>query len=56
MTDDHWALLRLHSQCDKGMAGLHYPDGGSVLDQPLVLLDAFAVISSAIAGLKRNAT
>lgn len=56
MTDEHWALLRLHSQCDLGMAGIRYPDGRSVLDQPLVLLDAFAVISSAVAGLKRDAT
>jgi hypothetical protein len=38
------------------MAGTRYPDGRAVLDQPLVLLDAFAVISSAVAGLKRDAT
>jgi hypothetical protein len=29
------------------MAGFVYPDGGAVLDQPLVLLDAFAVIGEA---------
>lgn len=40
-------LLRLFNQCDRGMAGMVYPDGGSLLDQPLVLLDAFAVISDA---------
>lgn len=55
MTDDHWSLLRLHGQCDMGMAGMSYPDGGAVLDQPLVLLDAFAVIADAKAKVKRNA-
>lgn len=37
------------------MAGYVYPDGGSLLDQPLVLLDAFAVIGDAEAELKQNA-
>lgn len=36
------------------MAGQVFPDGGSVLDQPLVLLDAFAVIGTAVAELKRE--
>lgn len=54
MTDDHWALLRLYGQCDMGMAGTRYPDGGAVMDQPLVLLDAFAVIADANAKLKRD--
>jgi hypothetical protein len=53
VTDDHWALLRLRSQCDRGMAGLVYPDGKSVLDQPLLLLDAFAVIGAAEADLRK---
>lgn len=44
----HWRILRLHSQCDRGMSGMVWPDGGAVLDQPLVLLDAFAVISDQI--------
>lgn len=30
-----------------------YPDGGAVLDQPLLLLDAFAVIGSAIANARK---
>lgn len=46
-------MLRLHAQCDRGMAGYVYPDGGAVLDQPLVLLDAFAVISSARAAQRQ---
>ena len=51
----HYALLRLHSACDRGMAGFVYPDGGSVLDQPLVLLEAFATIGAARADAKRTA-
>lgn len=47
MTSEHHALISLHSRCDRGMAGFVYPDGGAVLDQPVVLLDAFAVISEA---------
>ncbi len=47
-------MLRLHSQCDRGMAGMAYPDGGPVLDQPLLLLDAFAVIGDAKARAKKN--
>jgi hypothetical protein len=35
------------------MAGYVYPDGGSILDQPLVLLDAFAVIGDQISKLKK---
>lgn len=38
-------MLRLYQQCDRGMAGMVYPDGRAPLDQPLVLLDAFAVIA-----------
>lgn len=49
-------LLRLHRQCDQGMSGMRFPDGGAALDQPLVLLDAFDVISRAVAALKADAT
>ncbi len=38
-------VVNLYRQCDNGMAGLRYPDGGCLLDQPAVLLSAFAVIS-----------
>ena len=37
------------------MAGFVYPDGGAVLDQPLLLLDAFSVIGDQIAKLKHDA-
>lgn len=50
----HWALLRLYSQCDRGMAGYVYPDGRSLLDQPLPLLDAFATIADQQALLKKR--
>jgi hypothetical protein len=35
------------------MSGLVYPDGGAVLDQPLLLLEAFAVIGDARAKARR---
>lgn len=50
----HFRLLRIHDQCDRGMAGYVYPDGRALLDQPLVLLDAFAVIGAAKAGRDRK--
>lgn len=52
----HWAMLRLHNQCDRGAAGYVYPDGGALLDQPLVLLDAFAVISAQKALLRKGSS
>lgn len=36
------------------MAGYVYPDGGALLDQPLLLLDAFSVIAHATAELKKT--
>lgn len=36
------------------MAGFVYPDGGAVLDQPIVLLEAFDVIGSAIAFYRKT--
>ena len=45
--EEHWELLSVFSACNRGMAGMVYPDGGAVLDQPLLLLDAFAVIGDA---------
>lgn len=38
------------------MAGYVYPDGRAVLDQPLVLLDAFAVISDMLAKVRKTKT
>lgn len=37
----------MFNACNRGMAGMVYPDGRAVLDQPLLLLDAFAVIADA---------
>lgn len=50
----HWDLLRLHAQCDRGMAGYVYPDGRAVLDQPLVLLDAFRAIGAQLAQVRNR--
>jgi len=36
------------------MAGFVYPDGRAVLDQPLVLLDAFSVIADAKGRVRRR--
>lgn len=36
------------------MSGLVYPDGGAVLDQPLILLAAFAVIGDQVAKLSKG--
>ncbi|WP_156313495.1 hypothetical protein [Erythrobacter sp. SG61-1L] len=47
-------MLKIHSRCDRGMAGYVYPDGGAMLDQPCVLLDAFATIGDAIARARTN--
>lgn len=33
-----------------------FPDGGALLDQPLLLLDAFAVIGGAKAEARKDAT
>lgn len=41
------ALIRAFELCDRGMAGREWPDGGSLLDQPCKLVEAFAVIGDA---------
>jgi hypothetical protein len=35
------------------MAGYVYPDGGALIDQPLVLLDAFDAIGAAKAAVRK---
>jgi hypothetical protein len=42
-------LVRLYQQCDMGMSGIAWPDGGALLGQPLKLVQAFNVIGSALA-------
>lgn len=39
-------------QCDRGMAGFVWPDGGGLLDQPNALVDAWSVIGDALAKAK----
>lgn len=41
-------MISLYRSCDQGMAGFRYPDGKAWLDQPCVMLDAFAVIGNAL--------
>lgn len=41
-------MIGMFRQCDQGMAGMRYPDGRALLDQPCVLLDAFGVIAKAL--------
>ena len=38
----------MYRQCDKGMAGMEWPDGRAYLDQPCVLIEAFGVIGRAL--------
>jgi hypothetical protein len=42
-------MVALYMQCDRGMNGTVWPDGGALLDQPLKLTQAFAVIGNALA-------
>jgi len=41
--------VRVFHQCDMGMSGRVWPDGGSLLDQPCKLVQAFNVIGAAMA-------
>lgn len=36
------------------MMGHVWPDGGALLDQPMVLIQAFAVIGNQLARLRKN--
>lgn len=35
-------------QCDRGMSGVVWPDGGALLDQPVRLIEAFNVVGAAL--------
>lgn len=45
-------MVRIYRQCDRGMAGHVWPDGGALLDQPNQLIDAFQVIGAALQRFK----
>lgn len=45
--EEEFALVRMHGQCDRGMSGHVWPDGGALLDQPNLLIEAFETIGSA---------
>ena len=40
--------MRTYQHCDHGMAGIVWPDGGALLDQPAALVTAFGVIAGAL--------
>lgn len=40
-------MISTYNRCQRGMAGMVWPDGGAYLDQPCVLIEAFDVIASA---------
>lgn len=42
-------LVRTYLQCDRGMSGVEWPDGGALLDQPNTLVTAFNIIGNALA-------
>lgn len=47
--------MKIYEQCDRGMSGVEWPDGGALLDQPNKLVTAFNVIGHAFAeGRKRK--
>ncbi|WP_285199448.1 hypothetical protein, partial [Klebsiella pneumoniae] len=52
--DELFDLIRTYRLCDRGMAGHVWPDGGALLDQPNVLVEAFAAIGSALAAAKER--
>lgn len=45
--EEEYALVRMHGQCDRGMGGQVYPDGGALLDQPNLLIEAWDIIGAA---------
>ena len=47
-------MVRLFQLCDKGMSGIDFPDGGPVLHQPIVLVEAWGVISHGLAEARKE--
>ena len=46
-------LIHIYRQCDRGMMGHVWPDGGALLDQPNVLIQAFNIVGNAFHELKK---
>lgn len=46
--------MRLFYLCDKGMSGVEWPDGRALLDQPVRLTEAFAIIGAAVAEARKT--
>jgi len=41
-------MVRTYQLCDRGMAGMVWPDGRALLDQPNKLIQAFGVIAHSL--------
>ena len=48
------ALVRTYRRCTGGLGGMTWPDGGSMLDQPVKLVEAFDVIGATLERYKRR--
>ena len=46
--DQSFALISYYRQCDRGMSGFVWPDGGGLLGQPTLLVEAWSVIEDAL--------
>jgi hypothetical protein len=47
-------MVRLFQLCDKGMSGIDFPDGKPVLEQPIVLIEAWGTISRGLADARKD--
>lgn len=41
-------MISLYRQCDRGMSGYVWPDGGGLLNQPALLVDGWNIIGGAL--------
>lgn len=48
MPEQVFTLISLYRQCDRGMSGFVWPDGGGLLQQPTLLVDAWGIIGDAL--------
>lgn len=56
MSDEHLSLIRLCRMCESGMGAPVWPDGGSILDQPVKLVRAFNFIRALSAFYEKKPT
>jgi hypothetical protein len=53
ISEEELDLVRTYQLCDRGMTGVQWPDGRGLLDQPMRLVQAFAVIGAALAAARK---